>query len=87
MKNRATPSRAFAIRDEHRSLLTLHFILYIAGCGALFVINRFTSPETLWAHWFALAWGVIFMTHLWRFARATLRTMGPGAPRRDSAED
>ena len=73
---RTAPSRAFRTRDAHRTWLTLHFIVLIAGVGAAFVANRFVSPEQFWAHWVALGWGAAFAVHAAIFARSTLATMG-----------
>jgi hypothetical protein len=73
---RSGPSRAFRVRDTHRTWLTLHFVLLVAGLGAAFVANRFLDPDRFWAHWVALAWGVVFLGHLAVFARSTLATMG-----------
>lgn len=68
--------RAVGIRDSHRKWLTAHFFLLVAGLAAAFIVNRFVTPEHFWAHWVALAWGIVFLLHLGVFARATLATMG-----------
>jgi hypothetical protein len=63
-------------RDFHRRWLTLHFVLLAGGLAALFLANRFLTPERFWAHWAAAAWGAVFAAHVVVFSRATLRTMG-----------
>jgi len=63
-------------RDLHRRWLTLHFIALAIGLVALFLGNRFLTPDRFWAHWPALGWGILFTAHLVIFARATLATMG-----------
>jgi hypothetical protein len=68
--------RAVRIRDSHRTWLTAHFFALVAGVGAAFVVNRFVTPDRLWAHFVAIGWGVAFALHLVVFARATLATMG-----------
>ena len=68
--------RAVTIRDSHRKWLTAHLFLLIVGLAAAFVVNRFVTPDHFWAHWVALAWGIVFLAHLGVFARATLATMG-----------
>ena len=68
--------RAFARRESHRKALNVHFVLLIVGLGVAFGVNRFVTPETFWAHWVALAWGVAFAFHLAIFARGTISTMG-----------
>ena len=68
--------RAFAQRESHRKALNLHFIVLLVGLGLAFGINRFVTPETFWAHWLALAWGVAFVLHLTVFAKGTISTMG-----------
>ncbi len=68
--------RAFARREAHRRALNLHTVLLVVGVLALFGVNRFLTPERLWAHWVALAWGVVFVGHLFLFARGTMATMG-----------
>ena len=64
------------VRDAHRRSLTLHFLTMVVGLGALAVANRTLSPETLWVHWAALGWGVVFLGHLAFFERGTMATMG-----------
>lgn len=77
-RRRSGPSRAFLTRDRHRHWLTGHFLALVFGLGALFVANRFWTPERMWAPWVALVWGAVFTLHLLVFARATLATMGAG---------
>jgi hypothetical protein len=69
--------RAFAKRESHRKALNVHFLLLLVGLGGAFAANRFLTPETFWAHWVALVWGVAFVVHLAIFARGTISTMGP----------
>jgi len=38
--------------------------------------NRRYSPDRFWVQWVALAWGGLFLAHLWWFSRGTLATMG-----------
>ncbi len=76
MALRIEPSRAVRIRDQHRTWLTVHFLMLAGGLVAAFAANRFLTPETLWAQWVALAWGLAFAAHVAVFARATLATMG-----------
>lgn len=76
MAARTEPSRAFMRRDFHRRWLTLHFVALAIGLVALFLANRFLTPERFWAHWAAAAWGALFAAHLVVFSRATLQTMG-----------
>jgi hypothetical protein len=76
MARRTGPSRAFQVRDSHRHWLTGHFLLLVAGLGAALAVNRFVTPDHLWAQWVALGWGAAFAVHLLIFARATLGTMG-----------
>ncbi|HJZ84556.1 MAG TPA: hypothetical protein VKN99_05260 [Polyangia bacterium] len=73
---RLEPSRAVRIRDQHRTWLTIHFLVLAGGLVAAFAVNRFLTPETFWAQWVALAWGLAFGAHVAVFARATLATMG-----------
>lgn len=76
MARRSQPSRAFVTRDTHRKWLTLHFMVMAAGLATAFLANRFVTPQYFWAHWLAIAWGVIFGVHLVIFSRVTLHTMG-----------
>ena len=69
-------SKAFFRRDAHRRALNFHVALLVFGLGIAFVINRFVTPDRLWAQWVALGWGVAFTIHLVIFARETLATMG-----------
>ena len=78
MGKRTRPSRAFLTREAHRKWLTLHFVLLAAGLTAAVLANRFLTPETLWAQWVALPWGIAFAAHLVVFSRATLASMGAG---------
>ncbi len=64
------------MREDHRAGLLLHAIAMMAGILAAAMANRFVSPERLWFQWVALAWGLAFGFHLWRFSRGTLATMG-----------
>jgi hypothetical protein len=73
---RSGPSRALLRRDLHRRWLTLHFLVLSIGLVALVLANRFLTPDRFWAHWAALGWGGLFVTHLVVFSRATLATMG-----------
>jgi hypothetical protein len=68
--------RAFATRESHRKALNVHMVLLFVGLAVVFGINRFVTPDTFWAHWVALAWGVVFLGHLAIFAKGTLATMG-----------
>ena len=44
----------------------------------LFGVNRFATPDKLWAHWVAIAWMPLLLVHGVVFARSTLATMGGG---------
>jgi hypothetical protein len=68
--------RAVEVRDNHRTWLTTHFLLFLIGLGAAAIANRFLAPERLFVQWVALGWGLLFGVHLAVFARATLATMG-----------
>ena len=68
--------RGFLVREQHRTLLTIHALVMISGLLACAVINRRLSPERFWVQWVALAWGGLFLAHLWVFSRGTLATMG-----------
>jgi hypothetical protein len=57
-------------------MLTLHVVVMAATVLALFAVNRFTSPDTMWAHWVAVAWLPVLAVHGVVFARSTLATMG-----------
>ena len=72
---RSGPSRGFLAREQQRVLLTIHALVMIAGLLACAVVNRMRSPERLWVQWVALAWGAVFLVHLWAFSRSTLATM------------
>jgi hypothetical protein len=79
---RTSPSRGFLAREQHRVLLTIHALVLISGLLACAFLNRLFSPERMWVQWVALAWGGLFIVHLWIFSRGTLATMGgrrPGA--------
>ena len=76
MAARTEPSRAFMKRDFHRRWLTLHFVTLAIGLVALFLANRFLTPDRFWAQWPAGIWTALFVGHMVVFARATLRTMG-----------
>ena len=73
-------SRGYLRRDAHRRALNLHTALLVLGLGIAFGLNRSLTPDHFWAHWIALAWGVVFLGHLAIFARATLATMGRKRP-------
>ncbi|RMG20005.1 MAG: hypothetical protein D6729_03845 [Deltaproteobacteria bacterium] len=64
------------MRDAHRRSLTAHFVLMVSGLALLALANRMLSPATLWVHWAALAWGLLFVGHLVLFERGTMATMG-----------
>jgi hypothetical protein len=70
------PGRAVRVRDAHRTWLTAHFLVLLAGLAAAALANRFVWPDRLFVHWVALGWGAIFAVHLGIFAKATLATMG-----------
>lgn len=72
------PGRAIRVRDKARKGLARHFYLMVLGIVVAFGINRFVSPERFWAHWVALAWGVVFLVHLAAFSKTTMATMGGG---------
>ena len=72
--------KGFLARARQRVLLTVHALLMIAGLLACALINRRLSPDRFWVQWVALAWGALFLAHLWAFSRSTLATMGK--PRR-----
>ena len=73
---RSAPSRAFRVRDRHRSWLTIHFVALAVILVAAFIANRSLTPETFWVQWVALGGGLLFAAHLAVFARSTLATMG-----------
>ena len=73
---RTTPSKGFLAREQHRVLLTVHALVMISGLLACALVNRVYSPERFWVQWVALAWGSVFLLHLWIFSRGTLATMG-----------
>ena len=87
MAQRTKPSRAFLIRDRHRSWLAIHFFVMLVGCATLVLFNRFVIPGRMWAHWAALAWGVLFIVHLVWFSKATIATMGGHATARARDEE
>ncbi len=87
MAQREKPSHAFLVRDAHRRALTWHFTALALGAVGLFAVNRFTTPETFWAHWVVLAWAVAFLVHLGYFARGTLASMGAWRRKRAAAAD
>lgn len=72
--------KGFLARERQRVLLTVHALVMISGLLACALVNRRLSPERLWVQWVALAWGALFVVHLWLFSRRTLATMGK--PRR-----
>jgi hypothetical protein len=47
----------------------------LMGLTVLAVVNRSLTPDHLWVHWAALAWGAMFLVHLSVFSRETLATM------------
>lgn len=75
--------RAFATREAHRKALNVHMVLLFLGLAVAFAVNRFATPDTFWADWVALAWGLVFLGHLAIFAKGTLATMG--SKKRDGA--
>ena len=70
------PGKGFMVREQHRTLLTAHALLMISGLLLCAFANRRYSPERFWVQWVALAWGALFLAHLWWFSRGTLATMG-----------
>ena len=72
--------KGFLARERQRVLLTVHALLMISGLLACALVNRRVSPDRFWVQWVALAWGALFLAHLWAFSRSTLATMGK--PRR-----
>ncbi|MGE5047509.1 MAG: hypothetical protein ACM3PC_02990 [Deltaproteobacteria bacterium] len=72
--------KGFLARERQRVLLTVHALLMISGLLACALVNRRLSPDRFWVQWVALAWGALFLAHLWAFSRSTLATMGK--PRR-----
>ena len=78
---RTKPSKGFLAREQHRVLLTIHALVMISGLVACALFNRMRSPENFWVQWVALAWGLVFLGHLWIFSRSTLATMGGQRPR------
>lgn len=70
------PGKGFVVRENHRVLLTAHAFLMIFGLLACAFVNRRTSPDHFWVQWVALAWGAVFLAHLWLFSRGTMATMG-----------
>ncbi len=68
--------KGFVVREQHRTLLTIHALVMIFGLLVCAVANRRFSPERFWVQWVALAWGLVFLLHLWIFSRGTLATMG-----------
>ena len=68
-------NKAFRRRDYHRRMLTAHVTIIVAVVLGLFAVNRFASPEYLWAHWVAVAWMPLLLIHGVVFARSTLATM------------
>jgi ABC-type Fe3+-siderophore transport system permease subunit len=70
------PGKGFLVREHHRALLTLHALAMICGLSLCAVLNRRFSPGHFWVQWVALAWGALFVVHLWVFSRDTLATMG-----------
>lgn len=77
---RTTPSRGFLAREQHRVLLTIHALVMISGLLVCALLNRRLTPDRLWVQWVALAWGTLFLLHLWIFSRGTLATMGGRRP-------
>ncbi len=73
---RLRPSRGFEARESHRAGLLLHALVMMIGLCAAALANRFASPDRIWFQWVAIAWGIAFGFHLWRFSRGTLATMG-----------
>lgn len=57
-------------------MLTAHVAIGTAVVLGLFAVNRFVTPERMWAHWVALAWVPALAVHAVVFARSTLSTMG-----------
>ena len=77
---RTTPSRGFLAREQHRVLLTIHALVMVSGLLVCALLNRRLTPDRLWVQWVALAWGTLFLLHLWIFSRGTLATMGGRRP-------
>lgn len=73
---RTSPSKGFLAREQHRVLLTTHALAMISGLLVCALLNRRFSPDRFWVQWVALAWGALFLVHLWFFSRGTLATMG-----------
>jgi hypothetical protein len=70
------PGKGFLVRENHRVLLTAHALAMISGLLACAFVNRRLSPDHFWVQWVALAWGAVFLAHLFVFSRGTLATMG-----------
>lgn len=68
--------KGFLARERQRVLLTVHALLMISGLLACALVNRRLDPDRFWVQWVALAWGAVFLVHLWAFSRSTLATMG-----------
>jgi hypothetical protein len=64
------------IRDIHRQALLLHFCVMVGALMLLALLNRRFTPQTLWVHWALLGWSALFLAHLLRFEKGTMRTMG-----------
>jgi hypothetical protein len=73
---RRTGPNGRQVRGAHRQSLVIHFVIGVSALLSLVVVNRLVSPGTLWVHWAALGWGVLFVAHLARFERGTMATMG-----------
>jgi hypothetical protein len=72
------PGKGFMVREQHRTLLTAHALLMITGLLGCALVNRRYFPDRFWVQWVGLAWGGLFIAHLWWFSRGTLATMGRG---------
>lgn len=70
------PGKGFLVREQHRLLLTVHALVMISGLLVCALLNRRYSPDRFWVQWVALAWGALFVAHLWIFSRGTMATMG-----------
>jgi len=70
------PGKGFMVREQHRMLLTAHALVMITVLLGCALANRRYSPDRFWVQWVALAWGSLFLAHLWWFSRGTLASMG-----------
>ena len=56
-------------KDKSKIRLNKHLGMYLGVIGYLFIINTLTGLDTIWFHWPALGWGLLFFLHWIQFSK------------------